>query len=204
MTVKMPVDARALTDRGAAPWATAEERLENPERPRTYWLATVNGDGRPHVMPIIGMWMEGEFYFVSGEGTHKARNLAREPRCTVVTGTTTLPSLDLIVDGVASMVTDDAMLARVTEAYRTRMEWPLELRDRRLHGPERADRRAAAVCTLAGPAIVGDRPSGNDGNGAVRARGSPTTHTVGFQLTLSAGRLRTTIALPGVPRLRPG
>ena len=135
MTVKTPVDAWALTDRGAAPWASAEERLDNPERPRTYWLATVNGDGRPHVMPIIGMWMEGAFYLVSGERTRKGRNLAREPRCTVVTGSTTLPSLDLIIDGVASMVTDDATLRRVTEAYRSRMEWPLEVRDGRVHGP---------------------------------------------------------------------
>jgi hypothetical protein len=129
------VDAHALTDRGTAPWAMAKERLENPERPRTYWLATVREDGRPHVMPIIGMWMEGAFYFVSGERTQKARNLVREPRCTVVSGTTTLPSLDLIVDGAADMVTDEEALRRVTEAYRTRMEWPLEVRDSRVHGP---------------------------------------------------------------------
>ena len=135
MTANAQVDAQALTDRGAAPWATAEERLENPERPRTYWLATVRGDGRPHVMPIIGMWMEGAFYFISGERTQKARNLAREPRCSVVTGTTTLPSLDLIVDGVAAMVTDEATLRSVTEAFRTKMEWPLEVRDGRVHGP---------------------------------------------------------------------
>ena len=135
MAVKARVDAQALTDRGAAPWATAEDRLENPERPRTYWLATVRDDGRPHVMPIIGMWMEGAFYFVSGERTQKGRNLAHEPRCVVVTGTTTLPSLDLIVDGVAAMVTDEAALRRVTEAYRSKMEWPLEVRDGRVDGP---------------------------------------------------------------------
>ena len=135
MTDKARVDAQALTDRGAAPWASAEERLENPERPRTYWLATVRGDGRPHVRPIIGMWMEGAFYFISGERTAKGRNLAREPRCSVVTGTTTLPSLDLIVDGVASMVTDEATLRSVIEAFRTKMEWPLEVRDGRVHGP---------------------------------------------------------------------
>jgi nitroimidazol reductase NimA-like FMN-containing flavoprotein (pyridoxamine 5'-phosphate oxidase superfamily) len=135
MAVKEKIETKALTDRGAAPWATAEERLENPERPRTYWLATVRDDGRPHVMPIIGMWMEGAFYFVSGERTRKARNLAREPRCVVVTGSTTLPSLDLILDGVAAIVTDEAELGRVTEAYRTRMEWPLEVRDGRVHGP---------------------------------------------------------------------
>ena len=135
MADKARVDAQALTDRGAAPWATAEERLENPERPRTYWLATVRGDGRPHVRPIIGMWTEGAFYFVSGERTAKGRNLAREPRCSVVTGTTTLPSIDLIVDGVASMVTDEATLRSVIEAFRTRMEWPLEVRDGRVDGP---------------------------------------------------------------------
>ncbi len=135
MTDKARVDAQALTDRGAAPWAAAEERLENPERPRTYWLATVRGDGRPHVRPIIGMWTEGAFYFISGERTAKGRNLAREPRCSVVTGTTTLPSLDLIVDGVASMVTDEATLRSVIEAFRTKMEWPLEVRDGRVHGP---------------------------------------------------------------------
>jgi hypothetical protein len=135
VTDKARVDAQALTDRGAAPWTAAEERLENPERPRTYWLATVRGDGRPHVRPIIGMWMEGAFYFISGERTAKGRNLAREPRCSVVTGTTTLPSLDLIVDGVASMVTDEATLRSVIEAFRTKMEWPLEVRDGRVHGP---------------------------------------------------------------------
>ena len=135
MAAEERIQTKALTDRGAAPWATAEERLERPERPRTYWLATVRGDGRPHVMPIIGMWLEGAFFFVSGEGTHKGRNLAREPRCVVVTGSTTLPSLDLIVDGVAAMVTDEAELNRITEAYRTRMEWQLEVRDGRVVGP---------------------------------------------------------------------
>jgi nitroimidazol reductase NimA-like FMN-containing flavoprotein (pyridoxamine 5'-phosphate oxidase superfamily) len=95
----------------------------------------VRDDGRPHVMPIIGMWMDGAFYFISGERTRKARNLAREPRCVVVTGSTTLPSLDLIVEGDAAMVTDDAALRSVTEAYRTRMEWPLEVRDGRVEGP---------------------------------------------------------------------
>ena len=135
MAVDENIDTKALTNRGGAPWVTAEERLENPEKPRTYWLATMRDDGRPHVMPIIGMWMDGALYFVSGERTRKARNLAREPRCTVVTGSTTLPSLDLIVDGVAAMVTDEAELDRVTEAYRSRMEWPLEVRDGRIHGP---------------------------------------------------------------------
>ncbi|MGH2417636.1 MAG: pyridoxamine 5'-phosphate oxidase family protein [Candidatus Limnocylindria bacterium] len=135
MAIKSQVEARALTDRGAAPWPAAQERLENPERPRTYWLATVRDDGRPHLMPIIGMWMEGAFYFVSGERTQKGRNLSREPRCAVATGSTKLPSLDLVVEGVAAMVNDEETLRRVTDAYRSRMEWALEVRDGRVHGP---------------------------------------------------------------------
>jgi nitroimidazol reductase NimA-like FMN-containing flavoprotein (pyridoxamine 5'-phosphate oxidase superfamily) len=157
MAVKERIEARALTDRGAAPWALASERLEQPERPRTYWLATVRDDGRPHVMPIIGMWMDDAFHFVSGEQTLKGRNLAREPRCVVVTGSTTLPSLDLIVDGVATIVTDEAELQRVTEAYRTRMEWPLEVRDGRVHGPNAptAGPPPYAVWRIAPSSVIG-------------------------------------------------
>jgi nitroimidazol reductase NimA-like FMN-containing flavoprotein (pyridoxamine 5'-phosphate oxidase superfamily) len=125
----------ALTDSGAAPWSLAEERLTNPERARTYWLATVLPDGAPHVMPLIGTWLDGAFYFVSGEETRKGRNLAHEPRCVIAGSSTALPSLDLIVEGIAERVTDEGTLRRVTDAYRTRLEWPLEVRDGRVVGP---------------------------------------------------------------------
>jgi len=125
----------ALTERGSAPWSLAETRLSNPEPTRTYWLATVRPDGSPHVMPVIGMWLDDALYFVTGEKTRKGRNLAHEPRCVIAVSSTTLPSLDLIIEGAAERLTDEDALRRVTNAYRTKFGWPLELRDGRVFGP---------------------------------------------------------------------
>jgi hypothetical protein len=43
------------------------------------WVATVHPDGRPHLTPVWGLWVYGVFYFGSGPGTRKARNLAENP-----------------------------------------------------------------------------------------------------------------------------
>jgi len=39
---------------GLLPWSWAVERLQ---RSHDYWVATVRPDGRPHVMPVWGVWM---------------------------------------------------------------------------------------------------------------------------------------------------
>src|SRR5688572_17729954 len=114
MAEGLRIEETALTDAGAAPWSLAQERLEHPEHARTYWLATVRPDGAPHVMPLIGTWLDEAFYFVSSEKARKGRNLAGEPRCVVTGSSTTLPSLDLIIEGRAERVTDEATLNRVT------------------------------------------------------------------------------------------
>jgi nitroimidazol reductase NimA-like FMN-containing flavoprotein (pyridoxamine 5'-phosphate oxidase superfamily) len=119
----------------ATPWAKALERLENPEKYRTYWLATVRAGGRPHVMPLLGLWLDGAFYFVTGETTRKGRNLAGNPNCVVTFGSQTLPALDLMIEGKATRVTDEAELRRVAEAYASKMGWPLEVRDGAVYGP---------------------------------------------------------------------
>ena len=137
MAERTPVAEQPLVDDSAGPtsWDVARERLENPEKPRTYWIATVRQDGRPHVMPIIASWIDGALYFISGDATRKARNLASDSRCVITSSTTTLPSLDIIIEGNAGAVTDGAGLRRVIDAFRTKLEWPLELRGTRVHGP---------------------------------------------------------------------
>jgi pyridoxamine 5'-phosphate oxidase-like protein len=39
--------------RGLLPWSWAEERLAQSH---DYWVATVQPDGRPHLMPVWGVW----------------------------------------------------------------------------------------------------------------------------------------------------
>ena len=57
-----------------------QRRLRAPEQGRTYWLATVRPDGRPHVMPLLGLWLADAFSFITGESTRKGNDLARNPR----------------------------------------------------------------------------------------------------------------------------
>jgi uncharacterized pyridoxamine 5'-phosphate oxidase family protein len=68
--------------KGLLPWKWAEERLKNS---RQYWIATTRPDGRPHVMVIWGLWMDGLLYFSTGAESRKARNLAKNPQCTICT-----------------------------------------------------------------------------------------------------------------------
>lgn len=49
-----------------------------PDR-HTCWLATINPNGSPHVTGVGGLWADGAFWFQSGDGTRKGKNLARDP-----------------------------------------------------------------------------------------------------------------------------
>jgi PPOX class probable F420-dependent enzyme len=93
-------------DRGSGliPWAEAQRRLAAAH---DYWLATVRPDGRPHVMPVWGVWRDGRLWFSSAVGSRKVRNLAAEPRCTVTTDDARDP---VVVEGLAGRVTDPAAL----------------------------------------------------------------------------------------------
>jgi nitroimidazol reductase NimA-like FMN-containing flavoprotein (pyridoxamine 5'-phosphate oxidase superfamily) len=53
------------------------ERLESAKR---YWLATVRPDGRPHVVPLDGNWLDDRWYFGGSPETVKHRNLTANPR----------------------------------------------------------------------------------------------------------------------------
>jgi hypothetical protein len=95
---------------GTTSWEVARDRLANPEEQRTSWLATTRPDGRPHLMPVIAFWIDGAIHIVAGEGTRKARNLAAEGRCVIATSSTTLPSLDIVVEGRADpLIEGDAV-----------------------------------------------------------------------------------------------
>jgi hypothetical protein len=129
MDERKPAEQPLLADGGATAWSQARDRLKAPERDRTYWLATVAPNGRPHVRPLLGLWLDGAFYFVTAESSRKGRNLAADPRCVVAASSTTLPALDIVIEGDAVKVTDQAKLRRVTEAYGSTLGWPLEIDD---------------------------------------------------------------------------
>ena len=75
------------SDATASPWQVAREILERAE---VYWLTTVRPDGRPHVTPLIAVWLGGALYFSTGPDERKAKNLAENSHCVVTTGSNTL------------------------------------------------------------------------------------------------------------------
>ena len=60
------------------------------------------------------LWEDGAFWFVTGEGSRKGRNLARDPRCALSLTTT---EFDLTVEGEAGKVTDPALVRTMAELY---------------------------------------------------------------------------------------
>lgn len=68
------------TDEGMLDWAAIEARLVASKH---YWLATVRPDGRPHVVPRWGIWLDGRFYYDGSPSTRHARNAEANPACTL-------------------------------------------------------------------------------------------------------------------------
>lgn len=94
---------------GLLPWAWAVERLS---RSHDYWVTSVWPDGRPHTMPVWGVWLDDALWFSSSLGSRKARNLAADPRCTVATDHAQEP---VVVEGHAVIVRDLAAIERFLE-----------------------------------------------------------------------------------------
>ena len=109
------LDAR-FSDPNASPtpWVEARELLEGA---KAYWLSTVRPDGRPHVTTIAAVWVDGALHFTTGQTERKAMNLAHNANCVVTTGTSALEGLDVVVEGEAVRVTDEARLKRLADAY---------------------------------------------------------------------------------------
>src|SRR6476660_9856575 len=74
--------ASAEAGTGLLPWAWAESRLSSSH---DYWLGSSWPDGRPHLMPVWGIWMKGALWFSSSAGSRKTRNLLADGRCTAAT-----------------------------------------------------------------------------------------------------------------------
>jgi general stress protein 26 len=126
------LDARfSSEDASATAWADGRKALEGAD---VYWLSTVRADGRPHVTTLIAVWLDDALYFCTGPGEQKARNLVQNPHCVVTTGRNTLDAgLDVVVEGDAVPVTDDARLRRLAEAWEAKYgsDWRFDVRDGR-------------------------------------------------------------------------
>jgi hypothetical protein len=95
-----------------------------PDR-HTCWLTTINPDGSPHVTGIGALWVEGAFWFETGERTGKGKNLDRDPRCVLSFAT---HDFDLVVEGTAVQVTDPSIVAPMAARWADQ-GWPARVDD---------------------------------------------------------------------------
>jgi PPOX class probable F420-dependent enzyme len=101
---------------GLLPWSWAVERLETSH---DYWISTTWADGRPHVTPVWGAWIDGGIWFSCSPESRKAKNLDRDPRCSIATDDAYKP---VIVDGVAERVHDGSDVRRFTDVSNAKYE----------------------------------------------------------------------------------
>ena len=103
---------------GLLPWSWASERLA---RSHDCWLATVWPDGRPHVTPVWGVWLEDGLWWSCSPGSRKTRNVAQNPSVAATTDDAASP---VVVEGIAEPVTDAAAVSafagRVNAKYEVR------------------------------------------------------------------------------------
>lgn len=110
------LDAR-FSDQGVSPtaWATTEGVLEAAQ---LSWLTTVRADGRPHVTPLVSVWLDGAAYFTTGPDEQKAVNLRHNTAVVLTTGCNSWDSgLDVVIEGHAERVTGLPAMKRLAEAW---------------------------------------------------------------------------------------
>lgn len=102
---------------GTLPWSHVAERLEQA---RNYWVASAGAAGRPHAVPVWGIWLDGALYF--GGGPRTARNLAANPAVAIH-----LESGDDVVmlEGTAEPIANPAAawFARYADAFAAKYDY---------------------------------------------------------------------------------
>jgi nitroimidazol reductase NimA-like FMN-containing flavoprotein (pyridoxamine 5'-phosphate oxidase superfamily) len=85
-----------------------------------YLLATTGPEGRPHVVPVLGVWLEGTVCFVTFRQARKTRNLERNNGCAV-----TVPGhdVDVVLEGAAHLVRNAARLRHVADLFPAKYPW---------------------------------------------------------------------------------
>jgi nitroimidazol reductase NimA-like FMN-containing flavoprotein (pyridoxamine 5'-phosphate oxidase superfamily) len=123
--------AEAKGGQGLLPWHWAEEQLQ---KGRTYFIATSDAKGKPHLMPVWGVWFNNAFFFSTGNQSRKARNLSLNGRCSVGT------EIDferrpkkgriikdaVVLEGMAELVNDSRTRRKFSAIYQDKYSWNME------------------------------------------------------------------------------
>jgi hypothetical protein len=119
----------AFSEPGATPpsWPEVVDVLSSSEM---FWLSTTRRDGRPHVTPLPAVWLDDALHFCVSTVEQKFANLQHDPHLVLTTGTNKMRSgLDVVVEGEATRVTDDALLERLAARWKAKLDWDYRIVD---------------------------------------------------------------------------
>ncbi len=117
------------SDAVAAEWEETRRVLETAE---LFWICTVRADGRPHVTPLVAVWLDDALHFHTGSEEQKFANLRANPYVALTTGCDQWDrGLNVVVEGEAIRVTDEDVLRRLAEAWAAKWDgrWQLAVRE---------------------------------------------------------------------------
>ena len=100
-------------------WTWATDRLS---KAHNYFLSTVRADGRPHVMPVWGIWLDNMFYFSTGRHSRKSENLSQNPSCTICPEDAWTA---VVLEGTAEEVRRGSQRRRFLVAYKKKYDWDM-------------------------------------------------------------------------------
>jgi nitroimidazol reductase NimA-like FMN-containing flavoprotein (pyridoxamine 5'-phosphate oxidase superfamily) len=115
-------------DAVATSWEATRRVLEEAQ---LSWITTVRADGRPHVSPLVAVWLDDALYFATGPEEQKAVNLRTNPHVVLTTGCNGWEGgLDVMVEGIATRVTDAGRIQALVTAWTTKWDgrWRYEAR----------------------------------------------------------------------------
>ena len=128
------IDPRYGDASATAPsWDEVERLLTDAQ---LYWIITVRADGRPHAVPLVGVWHNGTFAFCTGADEQKQRNLDVNPHVAVTTGNSGRDGWDsgkhIVVEGTVERVIDSGDLQSLADAWFDKYgdDWKFEVRHR--------------------------------------------------------------------------
>ena len=113
----------APADGEVLPWSRVTEWLTAS---RNYWVCTTRRDGRPHAMPVWGLWLDDALWFSTDPSSVKARNLGANPEVVVH-----LESGDevCVLEGSVRPVTVDDLPVGFVDAYDVKYAFRMNLDD---------------------------------------------------------------------------
>ena len=105
---------------GLKTWSEARQRLVEA---RVYWVCTSGPSGRPHAVPVWGVWLDDSFYFGTHRHSRKARNLLGSPYVALhLDGNDQV----VIVEGAAGEIGDPGLRTQVDRAYGAKYGLPAD------------------------------------------------------------------------------